>query len=162
MGREIYGIIRNTKTKEIVWDSSEAPLELWVCGRDDATGYVASLAYNVSDEVDEDDDYYQCLVPYDGSKDGIYAEIQDYAKADRAEIDKAKEALADLKIARRNARNFEEWNSFSEPIETTEEWIKDNDYSRAESLIRLLDAMDAAFRIISDNADLKMYLVVSE
>ena len=162
MGREIYGIIRNTKTKEVVWDSAEKE-DMFVCGRDEATTHVASMAYRDYDDIKEDDDYYQCLIPFDGNKQGyLYDEVHDYYLRDMKEIQKAKDALEDLRIARRNVQTAEEFKNFSDMMDDTEDWIRENDWSRAGHLLEILDRMLEVYEALPDKTDLKMYLVNSE
>lgn len=146
MGREIYCEIRK-KTPIVAassadsdeygydeedrscvkWDSAENG-GMYVCGRDDATNYLSCLGGN------------EGLIPIRGKGElhKILDELETYAKADEKEIDKAKQCLRDLKSARRNARNYKDFSSFTDAIEDVERWIEDNDWSRALILMRII------------------------
>jgi len=148
MGREIIFEVR--KNDKVFWpDDSEETL--YVCGRDDATTYIAQLICNqVNKKLDanknltiddlQDDDYVLFLTCNDYPK---YIEIKRDLKAyydkDMREIQKAKDALEDLREARRHTATIKDFQDFSNAMDETESWIEDNDYSRAGSLIDCLD-----------------------
>ena len=124
---------------------------LFVCGRDDATTYIAQL---VCDQINEklkadknlttddlqDSDYAILLTCNDYNK---YLEIKrnlkEYYYKDMKEIQKAKDTLEDLKEARRHTTTIKDFEDFTASMEETEDWIERNDYSRAGSLIECLD-----------------------
>ena len=146
MGREIIFEVReNDKT---IW-----PLkgdDMYVCGRDDATTYVAQLIYdqiekildankNLTTDDLQDSDYEILLTCNDYDKYlQIKNNLQEYLDKDMKEIQKAKDTLEDLREARRHA-NYEDFFKFSESMDTTEEWIEDNGWSRAGDMIDYLD-----------------------
>lgn len=132
MGREISCEVRRKDSDERIWGSYEDQ-DMFVCGRDDATTFILSLA-DESGEID--------YLPKMGWIDSSLAA---YAAKDRGEINKAKQYLADMVCARKNARNYREFSSFNNPIENTEEWIRDNDWSRAESLVEMLNLAKKAY-----------------
>lgn len=146
MGREIIFEVReNNKT---VW-----PLkgdDMYVCGRDDATTYIAQLIYNqIEEKMDTDknlttddltDDDYAILLTCNDYKNyiSIKNELTIYYNKDMKEIQKAKDTLEDLREARRHA-SHEDFLKFSDSMDVTEEWIEDNDFSRAGAMIEYLD-----------------------
>ena len=148
MGREIIVQIRDRSRNFQVMD------EDYVSGRDDATTYIANLVYNRRDtlpDIDEDkldgielSDRYSLIFDISDKEQfrelsNICNRLKEYADEDYAEINKAKETLADLKIARRNCSIYEEFEKFSEAIETTQQWLEDEDYSRAGSLLEMIN-----------------------
>lgn len=135
MGREIYTEIRD-KNGKAVWNSAEG-IDSWVCGRDDATGYIAGLVYAKVNGEEEDSDYSIDITDEMGCE-GIASTLHDLVKRDNREVCKAKTELEDLYSARRNARNYEEFASFGERIMEVDSWIQENDYSSAASLLDLL------------------------
>lgn len=154
MGREIYCQIRSPgKTwEEPIWDSAAA-ISQFVCGRDDATGYIASLG-GEEGEID---------ISKRSERDNIRGILNDYAERDKSEIEKAKNLLRDLRYARRNARNYGEFDSFSDAIEATEEWIESEGWSRAQALLDLIDKSTEEFtRHRLKYRGSQLYIVVSE
>ena len=136
MGREIYTEIRD-KDGKAVWNSAEG-LDSWVCGRDDATGYIAGLVYAKVNGEEEDSDYSIDITNKAGCE-GITSSLKDLLERDMREIGKARTELNDLYSARRNARNYEEFASFGERITEVDSWIQENDYSSAGSLLDLIE-----------------------
>ena len=139
MGREIYCQIIDPKARRVVWDSADA-LELFVCGRDEATTCVAARA------DDSDDELFDCAIDVTKREefDSIRSELRLYAKKDQAEVEAAKRDMEDLCAARRNARNYDDFCSFAGPIEELREQI-DSAYSRAEALIEMMDKSREVF-----------------
>ena len=148
MGREIIFEVR--KNDKVFWpDDSEETL--FVCGRDVATSYIAQLIYNQIDEkLDanknlttddlQDDDYVLFLTCNDYPKYlGIKRDLKEYYDRDMKEIQKAKDALEDLREARRHTATIKDFEDFSNAIDDAESWIENNDYSRAGDLIECLD-----------------------
>ena len=153
MGREIYCEIRKKGGGDTVWNSAN-DADLFVCGRDDATGYIASIADGEDNEiwVSSTDDMLK-----------IIDNLTGYRESDFNEVRKAKETLSDLKCARRNTTNVKDFSGFSEMIEETEDWIKWNSYSRAAALVDMINRMNEEY--CSDREkykDCSMYIVVSE
>lgn len=136
MGREIYTEIRD-KDGKAVWNSAEG-LNSWVCGRDDATGYIAGLVYAKVNGGEEDSDYSIDITNKAGCE-GITSSLKDLLERDMREIGKARTELNDLYSARRNARNYEEFASFGGRITEVDSWIQENDYSSAGSLLDLIE-----------------------
>lgn len=133
MGREIIFEVR--KDNKVVWP--EEGHDLYVCGRDSATEYMALTVDN--DSVEEDNVGNVLLLNH---KDARYYRIREqlleYYDRDLVEIQKAKDTLDDLREARRHA-NYSDFMKFSESMENTQEWLDDNDYSRAGTMIEYLD-----------------------
>lgn len=150
MGREIIFEVRENN-KPIWPDPDDIDAALFVCGRDDATTYIAQLIYNQIDEkLDADknlttddlehSDYTILLTCNDYDKYlQIKNNLQEYYDKDMKEIQKAKDALEDLREARRHTTTLKDFEDFSNVMEETEIWIENNDYSRAGSLIEYLD-----------------------
>lgn len=133
MGREI--IIQARHNDKVIYED-------FVCGRDDATSYIATLVSDYCEKNKLD----TCEISYNAnsSKDldelhKVREILEDYAKKDKREIDKARTCLEDLSWARRNASTLNDFDEFSERYEQVEQWLEKNDYSRADSLIGMLD-----------------------
>lgn len=154
MGREIFCQIREAGKSydEALWDSADM-LDQFVCGRDDATTYIA-IQGGKEGEID---------ISAFADREKIRVQLKEYADHDKREIDKAKDALRDLKAARRNARNYTEFSSFTDAIEGTEEWIERESWSRAQRLIDIIDDSAAEFaKHKLKYRKAKLYLVISE
>ena len=96
-------------------------------------------------------------------REKMRVQLKEYADRDKREIDKAKDTLRDLKAARRNARNYTEFSSFTDAIEGTEEWIERESWSRAQRLIDIIDDSAAEFaKHKLKYRKAKLYLVISE
>lgn len=134
MSREIIFEVR--KDNKTVWPDSSILDSLYVCGRDDATAYLAQLILDDNIEDNEDDTLF--LSYNDKRLDMIKKILTEYYHADLREIDKAEETLEALKEARRYS-SYEDFFKFSKSIEETQQWLNNNNYSRAESLIECLD-----------------------
>ena len=154
MGREIYCQIRKKGAtyEDAIWDSAEK-LELFVCGRDDATGYLSAISNKEGDIVIESKKQL----------DGILCELRDYAAKDKREIERAEQTLRDLKAARRNARTYEEFDSFSPAIEYTQNWLDTESWSRAKSLIKMINvSLEEMRRHMIRYRNCNLVIVVSE
>ena len=162
MGREIYCEIRKKGY------DPESPNPLWcsvnmnedfVCGRDDATNFIAMLASD-----DEKDDWAIPIGRDPKQRLYILKELRAYAKKDEREVDKAKREKRDLLAARRCATKFEDFASFSAAIEETEQWLEENEsWSRAQALIDMIDVSVEEFSSHPlKYRDCDLYLVVSE
>lgn len=150
MGREIIFEVRDKE--KCIWPNPDKIDEsLYVCGRDDATDYIAQLVHNKIDGILEsnkkitidnlpEDSYTILLTCKDYDKYlQIQSELESYYKADQFEIDKAKEALTDLREARRHCCIYDEFIKFSEAMDDTYNWIKNNDSSRAGDMKKYLN-----------------------
>ena len=149
MGREIYCSIIDKENNEL-WNSADENGD-FVCGRDDATTYLASLA-----------DPESCLIDITDEKTfkSIKTQLEKYRDKDDRELNRADRELEDLSIARRNARNYEEFCSFAKGFEAVERWIEENQYSRA---YHILNMIDSAQRVLySRFPDAILCIVVSE
>lgn len=134
MSREIIFEVRKDDTT--VWPYSDTLDSLYVCGRDDATAYLAQLILDDNTEDNEDD---TLLLSYNDKRLDMIKEIlTEYYHADLREISKARETLEALKEARKYS-SYEDFFKFTESIEETQQWLNNNNYSRAESLIECLD-----------------------
>lgn len=150
MGREIIFEVR--ENNKPIWPNPDSiDATLFVCGRDDATNYIAQLIYNQIDEkLDanenltrddlQDSDYTILLTSNDYNKYlKIKNNLQEYYDKDMKEIQKAKDTLEDLREARRHTATIKDFEDFSDVMDETESWIEDNDYSRAGSMIDYLN-----------------------
>ena len=178
MGREIIVQIRDRSRNFQVMD------EDYVCGRDDATTYIANLVYAKREtlpNVNEDDlegielnNRYSLIFDINDKEQfhelsNICNNLKEYADKDNAEINKAKETLADLKIARRNCSIYEEFEKFSDAIDTTEEWLENEDYSRAGSLLdmindcrRMIENQNTPESTLPANGKYEIVIILSE
>lgn len=144
MGREIL-----IKLKKVDKSGSRIDCEDFVCGRDDATNYIAQQVYNKREnlpDVDEDNlegealsDRYSLIYNLNDSKDWLALSdlcnvIAEYAYRDSLEIRKAKDALEDLREARRHCSVYDEFMKFSEAMDNTQQWIDDEGFSRAAKI----------------------------
>lgn len=126
--------------REIIIEAKKGRKELYsdyVCGRDSATSYIANLVYNSPNKKVRETG---TLTFYPGDKklNDIQFKIQEYADKDNFEIEKAKATIDDLKIARRNSRTAKDFTDFSEMIDNTYEWLEQEDFSRAQSILDML------------------------
>ena len=151
MGREMIFEVRDNN-KPIWPDPNDIDAALYVCGRDDATNFLASYVNNHLPE-DQDDDTEPVVLLRVDDKDLKYIKerLEEFADKDYKEIEKAKEALADLREARRHA-NYEDFFKFSESMDETRQWIEEESWSRADTMrTYLFDCEEKALDYI--NAD---------
>ena len=143
MGREIIiqakSTNKRTKKEEIIFDD-------FVCGRDDATDFLANYIFNRADDKEEP----QVIFNIDNKEDvaslkDIRKELQHYAEEDNAEIQKAIDCKSDLRAARRNCSTYEDFCKFSDAIDDTDNWLKSESFSRAEILDKLIYNAEDAF-----------------
>ena len=171
MGREIIVEARvvdnKTKSPRTIWED-------YVCGRDDATGYIAMVINNKvqnGSEPEPDDnaseeewsEYYSVSFDFYSASDmialnDVIDNLQGYADTDNNEIQKAKDELDDLRAARRNATNIEDFCSFGEEIERVRNWIETEDYSRAEMLVSMIKV--ALKKLEDDDSESKFVRIV--
>lgn len=133
MGREIIieGYCHNKKI-------DFSPEDLYVCGRDDATTFIAN--YVINNQKNDDDCYVDLYLHKDEDYKKykyICNELEDYKKKDYKEIDKAHQTLNQLLLAQSHA-NYEDFFKFQHSIEETQNWIETESYSRAEDLLRYM------------------------
>lgn len=115
-----------------------SPEDLYVCGRDDATQFIAN--YVINNQKNDDDCYVDLYLHKDEDyKEYQYIcqELECYKNRDYREIDKAHQTLQQLLSAQRHA-NYEEFFKFQESIEETQNWIETESYSRADELLRYM------------------------
>lgn len=150
MGREL--IVQLRKDKEILFDD-------YVCGRDDATNYIAQLIYDKQKDRKEPEDSDEEAIQFYYSLQfklctdykllsSLRETLADYAAKDNEEISKANETLCDLRIARRNTHTLKDFNDFTEAIQTAQMWIDEDSFSRAQIL---LDLIDKAVQLASED-----------
>lgn len=133
MGREI--IIQARYNDNVIYED-------YVCGRDDATSYIANLVCNYCKEhnLDTNEITYDCSSDTQTNNlEGVKKQLQGYLDKDTLEINKARSCLEDLKCARRNTTTVKNFDEFTERCEEVEQWIEDNDWSRAGSLIEMIN-----------------------
>ena len=163
MGREIFAQIRdidhydeevedfNDKNPHVAWDSSDKPLGLFVCGRDDATGYVAARA---------EDSF---LLLEGSSLERALEAIKGFSRRDHNEISKVRRRLKSLEAARKNSRNYQEFASFDEEIENCRSWLEEESSSSADILLDIIkETLKEYGSGKYDRSKWKPYLVVSE
>lgn len=132
MGREI--IIEGYYDKQLL----DLKDDMFVCGRDDATTFIAN--YVVNNHKREDDTFVD-LYPF---KNSDYAEIQyiiqslkEYADKDNREIEKAQRYISQILEAQKHA-NYKDFIEFEELLDEVETWIEKNKFSTAENLINYI------------------------
>lgn len=150
MGREI--IFEVHANKECIWpDPNNIDEALYVCGRDDATEYMARICC----DADEDDGilYLSCNDYKKYLK--IKEELQEYLDKDNKEIQKAKDTLEDLREARRHTTTLNDFQDFSEAMDNTQHWLdEEGGWSRAGSMIEYLDkCYDKMLDIVNHDDD---------
>ena len=148
MGREIIFEVRDNNKP--IWP--EEGHELYVCGRDSATQFIASYVLNsLPDNQDEDAESVVLLRVDDSDLTYLKERLEEFLEKDNKEIQKAKDALEDMREARKHA-NYEDFFKFSESMESTQEWLDAEDWSRAGSMLEYLNCcINAALDYI--NAD---------
>lgn len=132
MGREI--IVQARYNGDTIYED-------YVCGRDDATQYIATLVCNYCEKHNLDNNEITYDLAFSEQMlnlNEVLKYLQEYKDKDIREIEKAKACLEDLKYARRNSSTIEEFDNFTERYEAVEQWIENNDWSRASSLIEML------------------------
>lgn len=136
MGREIIFEVRENNKCIYPKDIHNS---LYVCGRDDATQFIASyVCDHLPDEFNEDTDESVVLLRYDSPDlSWIKERLQDFLDIDNKEILKAKIAFEDMREARRHA-NYEDFFRFSESMEKTQSWIDEEEWSRAGAMLENL------------------------
>ncbi len=127
MGREIiFGIKDKTSEHNVLFENETK--NFYVCGRDDATNFMANY---ISNHEYEEDSWEILIEAYSSAYNYILEELQEYYEKDKYEIDKAKETLSDLREARKHCAVYNEFVKFSEAMDDTHDWIQHNDWSRA-------------------------------
>ena len=126
--------------REIIIEAKKGKKELYsdfVCGRELVTSYIANSVYNSPNKKVRETG---TLTFYYGDKKlrDIKSKIQEYAVKDNFEIEKAKETIDDLKIARRNSHTVKDFTEFSELIDNTYEWLEEEGSSTAQSILEML------------------------
>ena len=135
--------------REIIIEAKKGKKELYsdfVCGRELVTSYIANSVYNSPNKKVRETG---TLTFYYGDKKfrDIKSKIQEYADKDNFEIEKAKAAIDDLKIARRNSHTVKDFTEFSELIDNTYEWLEEEGSSIAQSILdMLIKAKDSIIR----------------
>ena len=140
MGREMIFEVRDNN-KPIWPDPNDIDAALYVCGRDDATTFLASYVNNHLPE-DQDDDTEPVVLLRVDDKDLTYLKerLQEFLDKDNREIQKAKNTLEDLREARRHTTTLDDFRDFSEAIEDTEQWLEEEGgWSRAGSMLEGLN-----------------------
>lgn len=144
MGREIIVSLR--KDKKVVYED-------YVCGRDGATNYIAQLVYNKVNEFkgdidtlsdEETDKLYSLIYKLNLENENLISSqiiepLQEYKDEDYKEINKAKNELSALDEARRHCGVYDEFVKFTNAMEQVQEWLDSEDYSRAGSLLEIID-----------------------
>lgn len=163
MGREIYAQLRDIdeydekvedrgkQNPHVAWDSEHSPGEKWICGFDEATNLVAHRA---------NEHGYLLLEGTD--LEYLRKELESKRAHDQQEVLEHQKYLQDLCVARKNARNYKEFSSFDEPIEEYKRWLEENSWSRAASLLDLINEILREYNSCRYDAKFKPYLVVSE
>lgn len=159
MGREIIVSLR--KDKKVVYED-------FVCGRDGATNYIANLINDKVnsfkgniDELSDDkiDELYSLVFQVKDRNNQlineIYKELEYYKDQDYKEINKAKNELSALDEARRHCGTYEEFMKFTSEMEQVQEWLDEEDYSRAGSLLDIINKCDKLAN--SKNSDVNQY-----
>ncbi len=166
MGREIIVSLKSGNKTEY---------EDFVCGRDDATNYIAQLVYNKVNEFKGDIDslsdeeitkLYSLIYKLDLKNENsinkqIIEPLQEYKDKDYKEINKAKNELSALDEARRHCNVYDEYMKFTDAMEQVQEWLDEEDYSRAGSL---LDAIYKCREIVEKCgcSDCELWITLSE
>ena len=129
--------------REIIFEVREDDKTIWpelghrlsVCGRDDAASQMASTIV-LSKPEGEEILYLTC------HEYNIYLEIkamlQEYLDEDNRKIQRAKDMLEDLRVARRRA-TYDDFFKFTDSIDATARWLRENNFSRAGDMIKYLD-----------------------
>ena len=143
MGREMIFEVR--KNNQPIWpDPNNIDAALYVCGRDDATTFLASYVNNcVDDDSDDDETPTLLLRARDEKLTYIKERLKEYKEKDYAEIQKAKDTLEDLRAARRNSATMKDFADFSDAMAETEQWLAAEDWSRAGSMLEYLEACES-------------------
>jgi len=160
MGREITikGVAIKGKDKIEFFDG-------YTCGRDYATEYILSL-YNhtwkahgeyTEEQIDKFNDFERAeyfSIPFELKQEhdmnlvkDIMERLCEYSDKDMEEIDKAYEELDSLKEAKKNCKSFDDYQKFNEAIDNVKNWLDNEDYSRAKSILE--DIQDVLYKVES-------------
>ena len=166
MGREI--IVSLKRDSKLVYED-------FVCGRDNATTYIAQLVYDKVNEFKGDRNtlsdeeitklysliYKLDLKNSDLISNQIIEPLQEYKDKDYKEINKAKNELSALDEARRHCNVYDEYIKFTNAMEQVQEWLDEEDYSRAGSL---LDAIYKCREIVEQRgySGYELWITLSE
>ena len=149
--------------------------EDFLCGRDNATLFLAHMveaAHEDDDEPDweavDDEVLDSCSLIYnvDDAEDmrkleWVLSELRGYAEADMREVRKAEEELEDLRAARRNARTIENFCGFSDDLERTRDWLEHESFSRASALIGYITAAREAAKSAPEDGGRRCVRIVA-
>jgi len=148
MGREIIikGVAIKGKDKIEFFDD-------YTCGRDEATNFVQQYYNNnwtapegyTEEQIDKFNDFERAdyfsihfNLTDDKEYDALYKfmeQVCEYADKDEKEIEKAYAELDSLKEAKKRCNSYRSYQKFNEAIEETEQWLEDEDYSRAKNIL---------------------------
>lgn len=134
MGREL--VIQAIKK-----GNTEPLFEDWVCGRNEATSYIANYFYskwggkNYGELTDED--YNLDFNIKDKTLTQIEERLEEIREEDYKEEQKEEECVADLREARRHA-NYEDFAKFSQDLEDLQNDL-DNFFSTADRILNMID-----------------------
>ena len=159
MGREIIvGLKKRSKDNKI-----ETIYEDFVCGRDDATTLIANWVDNKVNDYsgdidslsdDEINELYSLIYTCKEDIIPLIERLDEYKKEDYKEIKKAKDDLRALDEARRHCGVYEEFTKFTSAMESVQEWLDNEDYSRAGSLIEIINKCLIKSEDLSDNYEI--------
>jgi len=150
MSREIYCEIRGSSNKKI-WNSADDD-DLFVCGRDDVTDHLSSLA---GDDCDID-------ITSAEEFNKIHSFLSDQREREMKQVSVFTRRLEDASMARRNARNAEEFYSFDPLIEEAQYEIEENRDSRAKLLLEMIDRGKGLLLKYQLSGGCSLFIVVSE
>ena len=138
MGREMWTVIKDVNGAT-VWDSTKDE-DTFFCGRSRATNTIARNFYVNPDEVVEEEGEGEMFDFTDtDTRNRLLADLQDVADEDTEDYDYFINTLEDLKIARRNARTLDDFDAFTDRINTMTRENKDVYWSEAEDMQKLMD-----------------------
>lgn len=149
MSREIYCEIRDSSNKEI-WNSADD--DLFVCGRDDVTDHLSGLA---------DDD---CDIDITSTEefDKVHSFLSDQRECEMKQASIFMRRLEDACMARRNARNAEEFRSFDSLIDEAQYEMEEHRDSTAKLLLEIIDRGKVLLSKHRLSGSCSLFIVVSE
>lgn len=124
MGREIIVQVVNPATNEVIEDIG------YVCGRTDASNFLANYIYNIAKEGDSQLDF-----AYDSkAMKEIEKELEGFVDADQAEYDKAEAVYHDARAARCMCHTAHDFLELSKIVDQANKFLKEW-YSAADSIL---------------------------
>ena len=78
------------------------------------------------------------------------------------EIQKANITMEDLREARRNCNVYDEFVKFSQAMDDTQDWIDNNNWSRAKNMLIIVGNSNTLYRMVENNRKTLRYSALKD